>query len=277
VKVGLSPREVGTRFGLSPSTVSDVLQRAGVSRRQRTSGPPEHLRERNDQIVHAYVKEGLTLKEVGRRFDLSAERVRQILRGAGAKARPRGADAKVRGERLKGRNLEIVRLYVEERLTLAKIGARVGLSPGRTSQVVGTAGVSRRRPGVAGRKKGTPLGSAEERRKRNDEIVRLYTEGRLPAKEVAARFGLTECGVLYILNAAGVRRRSKAWRAVWPWRDANERSKQITAAYAKEGLCLREIAVHFGLSPSTVSRILDEAGVPRRRASGRSASGLWRP
>jgi DNA-directed RNA polymerase specialized sigma subunit len=144
---------------------------------------------------------------------------------------------------------------------LKDIGARFGLSQPRVSQVVSAAGMSR---SVAGRKKGTHLLPAEERRKRNQEIVRLYTEGRLPAKEAAARFGLTEEGVLYILRVAGVRRRSRSWRAHWPWKDANERSKEITAAYVKEGLSILEIAARFGLSQECVYETLDGIGAITR-------------
>lgn len=246
---GLSVPELGARFRLSPSTIATILTRRGVSLKRLSSGALPHLKERNDEIVRLYEREGLTLRQIGRQFDLSPERVRQLVRRAGVPPRRSG-------ERFRERDAKIVRLYVEERLTLKDIGARFGLSQPCVSQIVSAAGMSR---GVGGRKKGTQLLPAEERRKRNQEIVRLYTEGHLPAKEVAARFGLTEEGVLHILSVAGVRRRSRGWRADWPWRDANDRNDQIIHAYVKEGLSPQEIGTRLGLSRVCVRWTLDRS------------------
>jgi len=79
---GLSPEELAARHGLSLVTVVGILRAAGVSF-ARPGRRPDDLRQRSEEIAHAYVEDGLTLTEVGRRFGLGPTSVSWILARAG--------------------------------------------------------------------------------------------------------------------------------------------------------------------------------------------------
>jgi DNA-directed RNA polymerase specialized sigma subunit len=107
----------------------------------------EGLIERNQEIVRLYVEERLTLREVGARFHLSHERVRQILERAGVSRRSSSVH-RLTPQELAQRNQEIVRLYVEDGLTLREVGERFGVTERQLSWVLKPAGLSRRKPGT---------------------------------------------------------------------------------------------------------------------------------
>jgi DNA-directed RNA polymerase specialized sigma subunit len=109
--------------------------------------------------------------------------------------------------------------------------------------------------------------------KRDEEIVRLYVEDGLTVKDVGALFGLTYVRVIQVLEAAGVDRRSRGWRSGWPWRDSEQRTKEIIAAYVEEELSLEEVGARFGLSPTCVRHVLIKASVARTSCGRRPA---WR-
>jgi DNA-binding CsgD family transcriptional regulator len=92
VEGGLRPDELAVRFGLTPSHISRLLRKRGVvvPRRRRGTETPQHLRERNAEMLCAYVEESLSLRQTGARFGLSAERVRQIVERAGVSRGRRG-------------------------------------------------------------------------------------------------------------------------------------------------------------------------------------------
>ena len=81
---GISLEDVAVRFGLRPSTVSDILRMRRVAlRRQPRRRPPSRFSQRNEEMARLYVDEGLNLREIAARFGVSHERVRQILMTAG--------------------------------------------------------------------------------------------------------------------------------------------------------------------------------------------------
>jgi DNA-directed RNA polymerase specialized sigma subunit len=107
----------------------------------------EDLIERNKEIVHLYVQHRLTLREVGARFQLSRDQVADILRRAGVGRRTRSVH-RLTPQELAQRNQEIVRLYVEDGLTLREVGGRLGVSERQVSRVLEATGVSRRKAGT---------------------------------------------------------------------------------------------------------------------------------
>lgn len=111
VEEGLSPEGLAARFGLRPSTVHGILRHRGVSLRRLSSGAPPHLKERNDEIARLRAEEGLTLKEIGERFNLGKERVRQVLIRAGVPREVQGGKGSRTHERVQRR--ASARGYVE--------------------------------------------------------------------------------------------------------------------------------------------------------------------
>jgi DNA-directed RNA polymerase specialized sigma subunit len=93
------------------------------------------------------------------------------------------------------------------------------------------------------------------------EIIHLYVDKRLSLKEIGERFGHSHVAVIYLLEAAGVRRITRGWRSHWPWRDWKQRTKEIVGAYVEDELSLEEVGARFSLSPTCVREILIRAGV----------------
>ena len=159
----------------------------------------EHLRKRDEEIVRLYVEEGLAVKEVGALFRLTYVRVIQILGEAGVDRRSRGWRSHWPWRDWKQRTKEIIGAYVEDELSLEKVGARFRLSPTCVRQVLIRAGVGCRSPGW-------PAWRSKALARRNQEIIRLCLEEGLKRKEIAARFDLRPETVSRILARASMHR-----------------------------------------------------------------------
>lgn len=81
--LGLSMREVGEKFGVTPMPIRNVLYSHGVKiRRKGWTKQLDSYAERDARVVESY-KTGKSMEDVGRQFGISRERVRQVLRRSG--------------------------------------------------------------------------------------------------------------------------------------------------------------------------------------------------
>ncbi len=151
----------------------------------------EQLTQRDQQVVRLYVEDCLSLEKIGARFKLDKATVRGILERAGVNRRYCGS--RLPREQLTHRNQEIVRLYVEEGLTLREVGARVGLSGEGVRLILKEAG---------GPVRGVRRPIPPEQLIGSQEIIRLYVEEGLAVRDIRARFGLTGRQVSGILRRA---------------------------------------------------------------------------
>ena len=121
--------------------------------------------------------------------------------------------------------------------------------------------------GISAREVGLRLGLTTQKvyRLQAQEFARLYVEEGLSLRDVGARFGLSGERVRRVLESAGTIRRSRGGRHTRE--QPAERSAETVRLYGEGGLTLAEIAARFGLSSLIVARILEKAGVPRRRGS----------
>jgi hypothetical protein len=87
---------------------------------------------------------------------------------------------------------------------------------------------------------------------RAEMLRRLYLDEGLPAKEVAARLGLTQDHVWSRLRRAGINR-------------ARTPSQPLERLYLEERLSLAELGRRFDVDPHVVARNLDRYGIPRDR------------
>ena len=186
---GLTLRQLSERFGISHERARQILMKAGVVRRRvGVSITPDRVQE----LARLYSEGGLTLRQLGGRFDISGERVSHILEEAGV--RPRRIGESVTPEGLARRTVEAVRLYVEERLSLREIATRLGLTHPTVIRTLERAGVRRRSSSKLGL-------SQEELAERNEQIRRLCLEEGLTNGEIERRLGLTRQIVIYALRA----------------------------------------------------------------------------
>jgi len=161
-------------------------------------------------------------------------------------------------QHLRKRDEEIVRLYVEEGLTVKDVGGLFGLTYVRVTQVLEEAGVDRRSRGWRSR---WPWRDSSQRTK---EIIPAYVEEELSLEEVGARFGLSATCVRDVLVRAGVSRRSRVPCPAWRSKALARRNQEIIRLCLEEGLKRKEVAARFDLRPETVSRILARANLHRR-------------
>jgi DNA-binding CsgD family transcriptional regulator/predicted DNA-binding protein (UPF0251 family) len=251
---GLSARQAGAGIGLSTDQVYRILRKAGVKRRRRGSRPPSvGVKQRNREVVRLYDQEGLTLREVGARVGLSHERVRKILEAADVSRR--GGPARFPPREQIAITQQALHLYVEDCMTLQQVGARLGLSARTVERMLETAGVHRRR--------GSCRLSQEEETQRNQEIARLYVQGRLSCKELGVRFGLTEFGVRHVLEAAGIGLRPGGLPRLTREERA-QRKHEIVRLYFEEGLARREIAARLSVSNTLVNQTIQKCGTHPR-------------
>jgi transposase len=80
---GKTIRELTVQFGIHKTTVTAVLERAGVARRIRTIGADEV-----ERAIDLYGS-GLSTAEIGARLGFSAETIRSSLMRNGVRLRPR--------------------------------------------------------------------------------------------------------------------------------------------------------------------------------------------
>ena len=244
----------------------------------------EHLRERNREMVRLYAEEGLTLREIGERFNLSRKRVRQIAERAGVTPKasqvlPRrpGRPCGWRDGALAKRNEHIIHAYNQEKLSLAQVGALFGLNPMTVSDILREAGVSRRKPSPpqshiternqeTARSRDSTESPIEDMRERTLQIVHLYVDKGLSLREVATCVGLNHGSVLKELERAGISRR----RVSGPRLSLIQRNEEIARLYREEGLTHKEIGARMDVSRRYVYCILKGLGVPAsQRGSGK--------
>jgi DNA-binding CsgD family transcriptional regulator len=155
---------------------------------------------------------------------------------------------------------EIVRAYVGEGLRLQEIGARFGLHRETVAEILEKAGVRKR----------ASQPTRDQRKRRDEEIVRLYVQERLPLREIGARCGLSVSGIRGILERAGVQARSRS-RLVLTHKELAQRNWEIVRLHLEEGLAARQISGQLALGVERVYTVLRAAGISRRRSGHPSA------
>ena len=99
-EVGVTARAVGEQVGLSESQVCYILHAAGVAVRRQWGIHPR--RSKGIDKMVALAAAGKTLQSIGNRFQISRERVRQLLAREGVKTcAPRGGPTKRKKRRCK--------------------------------------------------------------------------------------------------------------------------------------------------------------------------------
>lgn len=132
-EAGRSVRAVAAELGVHQRDVWRHLAAAGVARRPR--GAPGVALSRRP-LERLYVRDGLSLAEVARRFDVTADVVARNLDRYGIPRRRPPLERAV----LEG-------LYVDERLGIKAVSARLGVSAAKIRADLAHHGIPVRRPG----------------------------------------------------------------------------------------------------------------------------------
>jgi transposase-like protein len=134
-EAGRSIRAVAAELGMHQREVWRQLSLAGVSRRPRGTAGVVLSRRRLECL---YVRDGLSVAEVARRFDVTKEVVNRNIARHGIPRRQRRAPLD-RGT--------LHHLYVDERLGVRTVAARLGVSPDTVRAELARHQIPIRRPG----------------------------------------------------------------------------------------------------------------------------------
>jgi transposase len=143
---GATLAAVGEEFGVGPQRVSKLLHKYGFPMERATRRPQDAARART---MHALYEQGLTLDEVGERYDLTGSRVSQIFRRYEFPLRVDKTQTEAwRRRREKGlaRAQEMHKVHMEG-LSLEQVGHRFGVSGAAVREALMRAGLPRRKPG----------------------------------------------------------------------------------------------------------------------------------
>lgn len=161
---GMTLREIGLHYGLSENAVYKRMETLGIPR--RSTGPRSKELPSKEELQKLYWEEERTLREIGDRYEVSADVIRRRMKFLGINRRAGGGRV-----REPSSAEELRRLYWDERLTMREIGERFGVSRQRIHQKMEALGIPRRsaREAAAKRYKERPPDSASDTPSRDAE------------------------------------------------------------------------------------------------------------
>ncbi len=156
---------------------------------------------------------------------------------------------------------DIIKLYLEQKLSTTKISSLIGISPTSVSNIIKRNNLTTRN--VSESKKGIKRGSKLP----VSEIIKLYTQG-LPSTEIAEKIKCSKRSVLNILSENNIAMRL-------PGRDkdySNPLTNEIKKLYLS-GKSINEVKKHTGLSYSGVNKILKKLKIIRTENKSKGVLG----
>lgn len=166
---------------------------AGAAFSSGATPPPD------EEIVGAYLRQGLSTRQIARRFGLSRQRVARRLRDAGVTVAPRGAGRRRDQRRVADpANLGalLAELYVEQRLTSAQVADRLGMSERTVRNRLAEFGIGTRTRGRCNREDRRSLPAVD--------VTELYHRAELAADQVGAKVGASGNLVLRTAHELGI-------------------------------------------------------------------------
>lgn len=154
---------------------------------------------------------------------------------------------------------EVVRLYIEEKLSTLKIAERLSCSTSYVKELLLRSGVEMRGQG------GTRAGQGYVPRKIDAEKIRQSYLSGLSSLEIAKQEGCSPFAVKHALHAMGVQMRGnggKRTEKTFGFVPTKEWLEQAMAAF--NGVAV-EVARHYGFNYYSVINYLDKFGIPRNR------------
>ncbi len=256
---GLSAGIIAERLGVSPQKVRDDLRRHGILLRSRAARHPGLAELGDDKLRRLYLDEGLTLSAIAERVGACHGAVAKALERLGVERRPRSESlTRPVPEDLRA---QLVKLYVEEGLSMAAVAAAVG----RSTYVVGywldRAGIPRRQAAARRRPVIDP-----------DELRRAWVDDRIELAALARAFGTSQTFVQAELARLGIRRTRRA-----PDHLAAIPVQKVIDLYEANGLSAAQVAQRLGCSYTWVLDTLRREGVairPRSWKPGQPATGV---
>lgn len=132
---GMSQIEIGEKFGISNSRVSQIIRRAGYSEEDQRKADEDWVPD--DELQRLYDEEGLSLRGVAKAVGMSKSGVRDRLSAMGVELRPPSVNVAhpKRVEEMEARNLDIAVKHLRG-ATLEELAEEYELSHERIRQIV---------------------------------------------------------------------------------------------------------------------------------------------
>jgi transposase len=140
INQGWSAPEIASHFGCGTSTVYARLERLGVAR--RPARPRSDARPSDEDLRELYATDGLSLRQIAERFNVSAQAAHRWVTAAGIERRPPGATAAVIDID------ELVEQYLDDR-SGPELAVHYQCSPTTIYRRLEHAGIERRQPAPA--------------------------------------------------------------------------------------------------------------------------------
>ena len=233
---GLSVQQIASRCGYSRAGVYKQLQKHGLAPQARTAPARRAPKRLLDELADLYLKQQLSLTDIGTRYGHGTQWVRDRLTAAGVTLRGRGDTT------WKASLPDLVRAG----LTTAQIAAQVGRSSTTVLQALRAAGLRARQP-----RKPLPDPAL---------LRRLYVDQQHSIAEIAERLGVPPRRISRALAAADIPRRPAHTRRRVPSISATE----LRRLYQVEHLSIAAIAHHLGCSDHMVRNALRAHDIPVR-------------
>jgi predicted DNA-binding protein YlxM (UPF0122 family) len=168
-------------------------------------GDSKKSSQRSDSEIQRLIQlyeSGLTMKEVGAEFGITAQRVEQILKKAGVKKRKYTRSNRLLEARKKKRKILpeelLLKLYKDEKLPIPEILRRLDTSRSLLYKSLASFNIPKRVTGV--------IQSSELTEKL---LRRLYLEEDLTAAEIARRLGYASITIKKRLSKFGIRKQDR--------------------------------------------------------------------
>lgn len=229
---GLSCPEIGARYGVSDTTVSNRMREYGMERRSNYIAIPK------ETLEQLYYEEGLNQKEIAERLGLSDSKVRHQMQEYGLNARGKLVDIPQE---------EVARLYYEEGLTQEQIGEIYGVSFSGISQRMRKWGME------------TRTQSDYKIEIQKELLEELYYNQRLTLKQIAEIFGVTDGTVANRMKEYGMKRRK---HSDYTYIDIPK--EELCQLYVEYQMTVSSIAEIYGCAVSSVYKRLAEHGIELR-------------
>ncbi len=195
---------------------------------------PTHKQiQARNRLIIANLGGGMTQKEAEAKYGLTAERIRQIARQHGVRAKSGIGEAK------RKLNQAIIE-DLKAGMTQKEAGAKYDLAPEQIYQIARQHGV-RAKSGIG-----------EAKRKRNQAIIEDLKAG-MTQKEIGAKYRLTAERIRQITKQHGITKYLTG--------EAKRKRNQAIIKDLKAGMTVKQAGAKYGLHPGSISQIAKQNGV----------------
>jgi len=226
-----------------------AILRAAIAHVARTGALPPPIEQDREIVMAGRYLSGETLQSIADDFDMTRERVRQILRASNVPSLGHRQSTRRKAAPITDAEREVAEVYATGETPPAELQERYGIDASRLTMILKRTGT--KCFGVAYWR------TRDDDAERTAKIVELYQSGA-KCQDIAAEVGLPATEHIYrYLQKAGVKASRKPHGNLDP--------ADVIRRYTS-GSTIKAIAEALSSAPATVHRVLEKGGALRSRA-----------